>query len=74
MVTGDEKRGFVGKNHLKDYIQTIESVNGDGKISEYHPHDSYALSILASDLTSKSLGENFYDRFYKIYLVETWFG
>ena len=68
MVTGDEEHGFAGKNHIKHYIQTIESVNGDGKISEYHPHDSYALSILASELTSKSLGESFYDLiFRKIY-------
>ena len=38
MVT-DENRGFAGKNHIKEYIQTIESVNGDRKISEYHPRD-----------------------------------
>ena len=61
MVTGDKERGYAGKNHLKNYIKTIESAEGDGKISEYHPHDSHALSIMASDLTSKSLGRNFYD-------------
>ena len=61
LVTGDKKRGYAGKNHLKDYIKMIKSAGGDGKISEYHPHDSHALSIMTSDLTSKSLGRNFYD-------------
>ena len=61
LVTGDNKLGFSGKNYLRKYIQTIKSANGNGDISEYHPHDSHALSILASDLTSKSLGRNFYE-------------
>ena len=61
MVTGDKERGYAGKNHLKDYIQTIESAGGDGGISEYHPHDSFALSIMTSELTSKSLARNFHD-------------
>jgi CubicO group peptidase (beta-lactamase class C family) len=61
MVTGDKERGYAGKNYLKNYIKTIKSAEGDGKISEYHPHESHVLSIMVSDLTSKSLGRNFYD-------------
>lgn len=59
MQTGNKKRGFEGKNYLKKYIKTIQNLNGKGKISEYHPHDTFALSIMVSELTSKSLAANF---------------
>ena len=59
MQTGNKDKGFEGKNYLKKYIKTIRSSNGNGEISEYHPHDTFALSIMVSELTSKSLAANF---------------
>jgi|TARA_B100002003_G_scaffold133055_1_gene123161 CubicO group peptidase (beta-lactamase class C family) len=64
MSIGDEEHGYKGKNHLKDHIKTVKSKNGDGKISEYMPNDSYALSIMVSELTGSSLGANFRDEIF----------
>ena len=59
MQTGNKENGFEGKNYLKKYIKTIKSLSGKGEISEYHPHDTFALTIMVSELTSKSLAANF---------------
>ena len=59
MQTGNKEKGFEGGNNLKKYMKTIKNLNGKGEISEYHPHDTFALSIMVSELTSKSLAANF---------------
>ena len=59
MVTANKKEGYEGKNFLKKYIKTVKSQNGNGKVSEYHPSNSFALSILAHDVTGSSLASNF---------------
>jgi CubicO group peptidase (beta-lactamase class C family) len=59
MATGDKKEGYEGKNYLKKHIKTVRSMDGSGNISEYHPNDSFALSIMVQEFTGSSIATNF---------------